>query len=655
MGLHFSGREEIMSKITSIQPNYQQKPDATSMASKDYASRQSFGKGPVDEQIATKVADTFKNSMMSKPVTFLDFLTLKEGEVETQLINNLFTATLAPTMIAFNPFSHKPKKDKEYLAFRQFVSVLVALGFTLPLTILGNRQIAKIGSEGDIESIDIRMAQHKDYLHKQFKDRMKAIKNSPEELKKFEEELGITDERITGLKSSNSKIKKIYYKANLEQAFVDRDHTIAENLYAELIGNDLFNKKGELNIQKGETAGEYLLLNNSGTPVVKFNEGTKENHSKVTILDESGKAKILDQKGKVKILNGEVKQINSDFELTRQGIPKINSIEDFKVYVEKRNIYKRKFGDLMSEGLGFELHPNGQIKIDSTFKKISNVNIMDFLNVVGLNANLTADDVRKVIGTAYKEIKLTEVDKEHKGIFEKLSKLVSRLNQIEKGEANSEKINATLNQVLERTEFLKKFNCDIPAAKFAEKTDINKYKKEFGIPEKTEITKRDLVSIYEQALKEKFELKTIKKQGVVDKLKEAISANKDEEEVLFDKLLKCTEEKDIKGLQLQSLMDSPVEKVVTRLKQTFIDNGLKEKFEKEQSIDIAKRYIKTLHAKLTENFKNTSKFYSLGVAAVITIFACSILNWAYPRIIEKFFPGLLVKDKPSEAKKGGNE
>lgn len=650
--MHFSGREN-MSSVKSIQ-NYQQKPSTKDVASKDYSSRQSFGKGPADNEVAAKIADTFKNSMMSKPVTFLDFLTLKEGEVETQVINNLFTATLAPTMIAFNPFSHKPKKDKEYLAFRQFVSVLVAFGFTLPLTLLVNKQIAKIGSEGDIESIDIRMAQHKDYLHKQFNDRMEAIKNSPKELEKFEEELGITDERITSLKSSKSKFKKIYYEANLEQAFVDRDHTISENLYAELIGNDLFNKKGELNIQKGETAGEYLLLNNSGTPVVKFNEGNKENLSKVTILDESGKAKLLDQKGKVKILNEKVKQTNSDFELIREGIPKINSIEDLKVYVEKRNIYKRKFGDLMSEGLGFELHPNGQIKTESTFKKISNVNIVDFLNVVGLNANLTADDLRKVIGTAYKETKLTEVDKEHKGIFEKLSKLVSRLNQIEKGEANSEKINATLNQVLERTEFLKKFNCDIPAAKFAEKTDINKYKKAFNIPDEKEITKQDLVAIYEQALKEKFEPKTIKKQGIVDKIKEAISANKDEE-LLFDKLLRCTEEKDIKGLQLQSLMDSPVEKVVTRLKQTFIDSGLKEKFEKEQSIDIAKRYIKTLHAKLTENFKNASKFYSLGAAAVITVFACTILNWAYPRIIEKFFPGLLVKDKPSDVKKGGNE
>lgn len=573
----------IMSKIQSViyqdYVNFKQKKV-------DLAEEPNFGKSPVNEVLVEEVTDSFKRAMMTKPVTFFDFLALKEGEIQSQLINSVFTATLAPTMIAFNPFCDKPKKDKEYLAFRQFVSVVIALAGTLPLTLLVNKQIARIGSEGDIASIDIRMAPHKDYLRPEFKKAFKAASVSSDKKQAFEAEIGLKDKRIMALRDSNNPIEKLYYKANLEQCYVDKERTKASSFFAQLIGKNVFDQNGNVKTLLEKNTGDILILDKNNKPAIRF---SKKDSGKIQILDESGKVVILDKSGKVR---KSLKETADCYELKRD-IPKITSIEELKAYISKYSIYKRSFGEFMSENFGFEFYSNGKsIKPDSTLKKLSDVNIKNFLESIGLNKKVEANTIRKVIGTAYqgKLVKeLHNVFNEEKGgrefdtLADVISKMIHRAIQNETGEKNSKIINASLNQFIDRTGFLDQF------------TPKNINAKRF-------------------------------------------------------------EEEELKLLQLQELMNSPIAKVMGALKSTFEKNGLSEMFKEEKGVEgITERYVKKLTSGLTENFKNTSKLYSLLVAMIITMGTCAVLNWSYPRIIEKFFPQLLVKDKPSDSKKGGSK
>lgn len=570
-----------MSKIQSI--NHQNYANFKQNKA-NFAEEQSFGKAPANDAFVEEIADSFKSAMMTKQATFFDFLALKEGEIQSQLINSVFTATLAPTMIAFNPFCDKPKKDKEYLAFRQFVSVVIALAGTLPLTLLVNKQIAKIGSEGDIASIDIRMAPHKDYLRPEFKKAFKDASVSSAKKQAFEAEIGLKDKRIMALRDSNNPIKKLYYKANLEQCYVDRERTKASNFFAKLVGKDVFDQNGNVKTLLEKDTGNVLILDENNQPAMKF---CKDGKNRIQILDESGRVVILDKSGKVKSSMNEAADC---YELKRD-IPRITSIAELKAYISKHSIYKRSFGEFMSENFGFEFYSNGKsIKPDSTLKKLSDVNIKNFLESIGLNKKVEANNIRKVIGTAYQGKLVTELhnvfneekgNKEFGTLADVISKMIHRAIQNETGEKNSKNINASLNQFIDRTGFLDQFT---PA--------------------------------------------NINAEGF--------------------------REEELKLIQLQELMDSPVAKVMDSLKSTFEKNGLGELFKEEKGIEgITGRYVKKLTSVLTENFKNTSKLYSLLVAMVITMGTCAVLNWAYPRIIEKFFPQLLVKDKPSDAKKGG--
>lgn len=97
------------------------------------------------------------------------YLNKNDGEVQTQLMNALFTATLAPAFIAFNPLSKEEKKTKEYTALRQPISAAVALGVTMPITMAFNNLIENIGSKGAIDVIDLRMSPNDKFLGRIYK------------------------------------------------------------------------------------------------------------------------------------------------------------------------------------------------------------------------------------------------------------------------------------------------------------------------------------------------------------------------------------------------------------------------------------------------------------------------------------------------------
>lgn len=163
-----------MSKIQSIQPNYQQKSNLKSEKTENFASRQSFGLkwDDVPKDAQKKILDAAKESLNKKsgPLGwFFEKVGQGKGEIQSQMINNLFTATLAPYVIANNPFTKKSKEDKAYLAWRQPLSAGVALAGALPITLAINSYLNKTYDEGYNKFIDLRWNPSKSYLKKQFK------------------------------------------------------------------------------------------------------------------------------------------------------------------------------------------------------------------------------------------------------------------------------------------------------------------------------------------------------------------------------------------------------------------------------------------------------------------------------------------------------
>lgn len=155
-----------MSKIQQIQKNFPQKAGLVSH-SNNYAYKQSFSGLNADE--FKKAADVLEHDAKGFFGRWLQNLGLNKGEIQAQKINAAFTCTLAPLMIAFNPFSKKPKEDKEYLALRQPISAGIAIAGGIGMTMPINNYLNKLVSEGYIPSIDMRMKPDKDSLERVFK------------------------------------------------------------------------------------------------------------------------------------------------------------------------------------------------------------------------------------------------------------------------------------------------------------------------------------------------------------------------------------------------------------------------------------------------------------------------------------------------------
>lgn len=172
-----------MSRINSI--SIEQNYPKTNRGNSNFASKQNFGSGFSDLPEASKkeITDIVLNSVTPKVDKSLgslrrlyEYLAPRKGEIQTQLITALFTTTLAPFIIAYNPFSDKPKEDKEYLAWRQPLSAVIALTGGLGMTIGLNSYLDTLYNEGHNKAIDLRTAPTKDYLVRSFK-KINNIKN----------------------------------------------------------------------------------------------------------------------------------------------------------------------------------------------------------------------------------------------------------------------------------------------------------------------------------------------------------------------------------------------------------------------------------------------------------------------------------------------
>lgn len=168
-----------MSKIHQIQSGSLSCKNQSKM--KNVASKQSFNGGVSDPlkdsiEVTTKIVKAELNKRLGVTGKIYQWLAKTTGEVQTQSINALFTATLAPIFIIHNPFVHKSKEDKKYLALRQPISAGIALTGGLGMTLGINHYMDAMYNEGYHKAIDLRIQPSKSYLKRKFR-KQKEIKD----------------------------------------------------------------------------------------------------------------------------------------------------------------------------------------------------------------------------------------------------------------------------------------------------------------------------------------------------------------------------------------------------------------------------------------------------------------------------------------------
>lgn len=515
-----------MSKVNAIRPDYFRHQN--SKRKDQNSTPQSFGnKANELSQDGQKLLNACKKGITSKTLTFSDFLAKNEGEVESQLINNFFTATLAPAVIATNPLSKKDKKDKQYAAWRQPISAVIAILGCLPLTILVNNYVSKLGSEGNFEKLDMRIAPHRDYLKFDFKKQYKEHKKNGT-LDLFEKEVKLDDE-YKELRNSKSPLKQIYYKACLKEAYNKKQQEEASGFFAKLIG-----------LNPKDTSFEVK-------------------DSKVTITDK--KTGTL---------------------LGARKVPNMTTQKDVDEYITRKNFYNRKFGDLMQENFGFEFLSDGRLKSDNTLKLLRDIGAKEFFEKTGLYKEIKPEELVELINFVRENQTANEIKgltKHPQKLVHAIGKQVTRQTQITHGESITQKSNASLNQLFNRLNIL----------------DIKETNKDMHDKNKLE--------------------------------------------------------------SLKDLMDEPVSEVIIKLQKKLKEHGIhlnKEDGKPKTIANFAETHLEKLSNVYKEKFNNVMKYSGIFAAVFIVMGTCTVLNWVYPRFMEKFLPQLCKKPS-EETKKGGNE
>lgn len=160
-----------MSSIKAVTPNIQSN---SLQRQKMRNVNPSFGENPAglaDDVLESLSKDVAKkmDGRLGLPGKLYKKLSDTSGEIQNQSINALFTSTLAPLFIAFNPFSKQDEKTKKYTALRQPISAVISLTGGMAMTMGINSYMDKIYNEGSIKSIDLRSKPSEAYLRSQFK------------------------------------------------------------------------------------------------------------------------------------------------------------------------------------------------------------------------------------------------------------------------------------------------------------------------------------------------------------------------------------------------------------------------------------------------------------------------------------------------------
>lgn len=200
-----------MSKIQSVKSNFwtsdnfkKQKPNNSqdlSFSGTASAATKSLTKG--QELLVDKMIN---NHYLGSKGRFLNFLSQTAGEVQNVWVMNIGTALVAPIFIANNPMTKEDKNSKKYAAWRQPISAVIALAFSLGINIPATLYMDRKAADGAFEKFDLSVDPPKAFLKKRYKGIKRHFENlKPVDKKYFDL---VNDGKITSSKEFIEKYPK---------------------------------------------------------------------------------------------------------------------------------------------------------------------------------------------------------------------------------------------------------------------------------------------------------------------------------------------------------------------------------------------------------------------------------------------------------------
>ena len=176
------------------------------------------------------------NKNSGKVARFFSYVGENQGEALNIIVTAVGTAIICPLFIAFNPFSKEDSKTKQYSAWRQPISAVIALVTQLTITKWFNDWITKAASTSDKQGntrfatrADLRACPHERYLKRIIK-----LEHPEFDKKQISEE--VQRRQIDAEKTEISKMRKamkdkpIEYKELVCQDYIDK---AKENFFKE--------------------------------------------------------------------------------------------------------------------------------------------------------------------------------------------------------------------------------------------------------------------------------------------------------------------------------------------------------------------------------------------------------------------------------------
>ena len=368
-----------MSRIQSVNQNYQHASANLKQNPQKFGKNPSFGVAPEEFKGAAKeVYEICEKQTEGWFTKFGVFLAKNDNEIEKQLINAVFTATLAPLVIGYNPFSKQDEKTKKYMALRQPISAVVAIAGGIAMTKPIDEWLVNVANEGNTKSLDLRMSPDKDYVKRFFNKEYKAAPDKAAFLETFKAE-----------KVEKGLFKDWRYKSNCLDKYVKTYQDKLKETFSRLIA-----EKPE-NLFVNEVKGENNEINSIIEAVKRDDEGN----------------------------------IISRAEIGR-NIPNMNSQDQLNEYLDSNNLHKMSLKDFAEKNLGFEFYEDGKLKPQSLDKKLRETKAKAFLEGLG---------IKGFDGEALDKI-LAEMSSEKHGVSEKLSKGMTRTAQRAVGKTKNDAI-----------------------------------------------------------------------------------------------------------------------------------------------------------------------------------------------------------------------
>src|SRR5574344_38269 len=351
-----------MSKVQNIHQDYSNNQVPLKKVAVAAASVPSF-KAKFDKHLYNDILDKskkevltpFQKSLPGRAFNkFCNFLNNTKGEVQNNLLNSVFTATLAPFMIKNNPFYHKDENSKEYFALRQPISAGIALSGGLAMSLGINRFLDTMTNDGSIKSIDSRVAPTDSYLKRNYrKEYATAIKTG--KVNEFYNRYNI-DVSADGLtaKAEIAKHPEIVHPTK----FIDKV------LQHKRIDDIFFNHYKDVILD--ERKNVFKNLKGENPKNVKIDEAT----SIIYKLDDKG----------------------NKIELGR-NIPNFTKQEHLDAYMAENNLYNIKFKDLLGKNYSVEVYGDNSVLKDEIKKtsldKLDEIKGMDFARDTGMAGDAT--------------------------------------------------------------------------------------------------------------------------------------------------------------------------------------------------------------------------------------------------------------------------